>query len=474
MAISSEQSILNILKVYYKDGVSNLLFRNSPAVRQINKTRVEGKEQRFAAMYGRGGAVASKFTVALNKAANNSKNAEFIVTPGQLFSVFTYNAKEVQASKSKKGAYMKVAGNKAFAAAEALRKTLAAAFYGRGFGEVGVLDSTAAAVIAAGTAGTDVEVELTRDIITKIAVDSDLVLKTSVSSGTENGLFTVKKINGTKVTLTVGTAYASAAAGDVICLRGSMDASGNPNMPMGLDGWLPIVNARVNGAADTNWDDYIETPFYNVNRSLDVESLAGSFIYDTNNTKKVDDIQQLLQVVRDHGSMADFLVMNSKDWLDVANEIQSTNTYFTQTSTKAKRMANVGLSEMSASFSTNDIQTIIDDPYCPKGKFYILEKDDVELWAYTNSEVAQEDGIAGNEPGTQDPLTYNDKGEEDSAFKLLIDDFISVVPGTPTDDGEAVRVTYNLFGSFVLMNPAHAGVGIFHDYTAADVVGYAK
>jgi hypothetical protein len=287
-------------------------------------------------------------------------------------------------------------------------------------------------------------------------------------------LFTVKKINGTKVTLTVGTAYASAAAGDVICLRGSMNASGNPNMPMGLDGWLPIVNARVNGAADTNWDDYIETRFYNVNRSLDVESLAGSFIYDTNNTKKVDDIQQLLQVVRDHGSMADFLVMNSKDWLDVANEIQSTNTYFTQTSTKAKRMANVGLSEMSASFSTNDIQTIVDDPYCPKGKFYILEKDDVELWAYTNSEVAQEDGIAGNEPGTQDPLTYNDKGEEDSAFKLLIDDFISVVPGTPTDDGEAVRVTYNLFGSFVLMNPAHAGVGIFHDYTASDVVGYAK
>ena len=60
MAISAEQSILNILKVYYKDGVENLLFRNSPAVRQVNKTRVEGKEQRFAAMYGRGGAVASQ------------------------------------------------------------------------------------------------------------------------------------------------------------------------------------------------------------------------------------------------------------------------------------------------------------------------------------------------------------------------------------------------------------------------------
>ena len=124
-AISADEAIMNILKVWYKDGVENLLFRNSPVVKDINKTRVEGKQQNFAAVYSRGGAVAGDFLIAEAKAAQNVRNAEFKVTPGQMFSVFSYNAKEVQASLSKKGAYMKVAGNKAFAATEAFRKTMA-------------------------------------------------------------------------------------------------------------------------------------------------------------------------------------------------------------------------------------------------------------------------------------------------------------------------------------------------------------
>ena len=138
MAITADVAIKNILKVWYKDGVENLLWRNSPVLKKVEKTKVEGKEQAFAAIYSRGGAVAADFLVAEKKAAENVKNAEFKVTPGQLFSVFAYNAKEVQASLSRRGAYMKVAGNKAFAATEALRKTLAAALYGRGYGELGV------------------------------------------------------------------------------------------------------------------------------------------------------------------------------------------------------------------------------------------------------------------------------------------------------------------------------------------------
>ena len=50
MAISANASILAMLKVYYKkEGIQNLLFRNSPLLKKMNKERVEGKEQRFAA-----------------------------------------------------------------------------------------------------------------------------------------------------------------------------------------------------------------------------------------------------------------------------------------------------------------------------------------------------------------------------------------------------------------------------------------
>ena len=110
MAISANSSILAMLKVFYKDGVENLMFRNSPVLKKIKKERVEGKTQNFSAMYGRGGAVGADFLVAKNNAATVSKAVEFQVEPGQLFSVYTMNAKEVQASQTKRGGYMKIAG----------------------------------------------------------------------------------------------------------------------------------------------------------------------------------------------------------------------------------------------------------------------------------------------------------------------------------------------------------------------------
>ena len=470
MAITADKAIEAILKVWYKDGVENLLFRNSPVVKEIGKTRVEGKEQRFASIYSRGGAVAADALVAEAKAAQNVKNAEFIVTPGQLFSIFSYNSKEVQASLSKKGAYMKVAGNKAFAATEAFRKTLAAAFYGRGYGELAVLGTANATAIAAYTTGT-VDLTLADDVIMKIDVGSDLVLKTSLSSTTEQVTLTVTAIDGDTVTVQPSAAYAGAAATDVICLKGSMDANGNPILPMGIDGWLPIVGARASSSSD--WSTYKTTPFFGVNRSVNVEGLMGSFYYDSSATKKSEEVQKLLQKVRRHGSEADFIIMNDNDWLDVAAEIQSSNTYFTQTSTMERRKANVGLNKVSAGFSTNFIDVVYDDPYCPKGKFYILDKAAVELWAYTNAETPVADGVSGNNPGKQNPEEFNDKGKENEAYKLIIDDFITTEPGTMTSDGPAVRVTFQLFGSFVVMNPSNAGVGIFHDATLADLVGYA-
>ena len=471
--ITGDKAIEALLKTYYKDGVENLLMRNSPVVKAIGKTRVEGKEQRFAAIYGRGGAVASKARIAEAKAAANSKNAEFIVTPGQMFSIFTFNNKEVQASLSKKGAYMKIAGNKAYAAAEAFRKTLAAAFYGRGFGELEVLGSANAAIVAAASAGaTGLKLTLQDSTIMKIDVDSDLVLKKSVAGATEECILTVTSISGNEVTCTLGsTAYAGAGATDVICLRGSMDASGNPNLPMGIDGWLPIVEGR--DETGSVWPTFKTTPFCGVNRSVNVEALMGSFYYNSSNTTFKADVEGLLRKVRRHGSKADLIIMNDADWQKLADEIQTSNTYFTQTSTRSKRQANIGMDKLSASFSTNFVDLIYDDPYAPEGKFYVLDKDAVELWTYTNAETVQEDGVSGNNPGKDNPEDYNNKGKENEAFKLLIDDFISVVPGGLTDDGESVRVTYNLFGSFVVLNPSNAGVGILHDATPANVIGYS-
>lgn len=462
-AITADKAIEAILKVWYKDGVENLLFRNSPLLKKINKTRVEGKQQNFAAVYSRGGAVAGDFLVAETKAAQNVKNAEFKVTPGQLFSVFSYNAKEVQSSLSKKGAYMKIAGNKAFAATEALRKTMAAALYGRGFGEIGVLTSAVTFV-----SGTPIDITLSDDAIMKVAVGSGLVLKATIAATTSLVGLEVNAIDGNTVNVTPNGAY-TGAGGEIIALAGSMDASGNPYLPMGLDAWLPIVNGR----SGATWTSYIGTPFAGVTRSVATNGLAGNFVNGIGvDTKMSDTVQKALRAVRRYGSKADLIVMNDEDWLNMAKEIQSTNTYFTQTSSAEQRKANVGLSKLTAGFSTNAIDNIIDDPYCPQGKFYVLDSDTVEFWAYTNAEQAVTDGIAANEAGKPDPEESNGKGKENDPYKLLIDDFITTEPGTATSDGPAVRVTLQVYGSWVVLDPSVNAVGLFHNATAANVLGY--
>lgn len=464
MAVTTEDSILAILKQFYaKEGVQSLFFRNSPVIKRIGKTRVEGKTQSYSAMYGFGGAVSSDYTVALANATNQAKNVEFLVTPGQLFSVYQLNAKEIQASLSKRGAYMKVAGNKHFAATEGMRKSLAAAFYGRGYGEIAVLGSGNAGVIAAGPASpaTTVDITLPDDAVIKFDVGSRLALKTSVAATSEATVLRVEKITGNVVTVTIQTPYPGASGTDIVTIAGSIDASGNPLMPVGLGGWLPVVGER-NG---NDWNNYINTKFYGVTRSIASDRLAGQFYKAASGESKKSVVKNLLKRVRRAGSKADLIVLNDDDWAALSDEIESTNSYFTQTSTSSKKKASIGFSDITASFSTNFIENIIDDPYCPKGVVYILDSDTVELWSYTNTEYV-DDGIAGNEPGKiMNADVDNDKGKEEAPYKLLIDDYISVQPGTPSVGGPTSVVATTLFATYAIWNTSVNGVGIFDGAT---------
>ena len=129
----------------------------------------------------------------------------------------------------------------------------------------------------------------------------------------------------------------------------------------------------------------------------------------------------------------------------VQSEIATDNTYFTQTSTKAKREANVGFDKFSASFSTNYIENIVDDPYCPKGRFYILDSEYVALWSYTNTDKVN-DGIEGNNPGKQNPMEMDGEGKTETPYGLIIDDYLNIQPGTSTINGPAMEVTLQMPG----------------------------
>lgn len=454
MAISTNDNIKALLKVYYKDGVENLMFRNSPLLKKLQKNRIEGKTYNFSAMYGRGGAVAGDFTKARNLAASVSKNVEFAVEPGQLFSVYTMNAKEVQASVTRRGAYMKVAGAKMFAASEGFRKTLAASLYGRGYGELCFAPASVSF-----TQDTAADITLPMDAIMKIDVGSELVIKTSVAGDSTSikATLTVNAITGTKVNVTPSATYETAAT-DVICLAGSMDASGAPLLPVGLGGWLPAVASR----SGLNWQTYINAKFFNVERKAAPDRLAGAFYTEASSTaKKTDAVEALLMQVRRQGSLADMIVMNDEDWLAMSAEIATSNTYFTQTSTKESKKAAIGFDSFAASFSTNYVENIIDDPYCPKGEFFILDSTAVEFDTLTNTDKV-DDGVAGNNPGKPDPMSDENNGHEADPYKLIIDDYINVQAGEADVNGPCSEVTLMLFGTFAVTNPSNCGHGLFY------------
>jgi hypothetical protein len=159
------------------------------------------------------------------------------------------------------------------------------------------------------------------------------------------------------------------------------------------------------------------------------------------------------------------IVMNDDDFLEFASEIETSNTYFTQTSTKGKKEATIGFSDISAAFSTNYVENIIDDPYCNKGRFYVLSSDAVEFWGYTNVDKALNDSVEGNNPGKQDPMTMDADDKANDPLQLLVDGLFSISAGSDTVDGPATLVTLNLFGSFVVTNPSVCGVGEFYGST---------
>ena len=454
MAISTNDNIKALLKVYYKDGVENLMFRNSPLLKKLQKNRIEGKTYNFSAMYGRGGAVAGDFTKARNLAASVSKNVEFAVEPGQVFSVYTMNAKEVQASVTKRGAYMKVAGAKMFVASEGFRKTLAASLYGRGYGELCFAPASVSF-----TQDTAADITLPMDAIMKIDVGSELVIKTSVAGDSTSikATLSVNAITGTKVNVTPSATYETAAT-DVICLAGSMDASGAPLLPVGFGGWLPAVGSR----SGLTWQTYINAKFFNVERKAAPDRLAGAFYAESSSTaKKTDAVEALLMQVRRQGSLADMIVMNDEDWLAMSAEIATSNTYFTQTSTKEAKKAAIGFDSFAASFSTNYVENIIDDPYCPKGEFFILDSTAVEFDTLTNTDKV-DDGVAGNNPGKPDPMSDENNGHEADPYKLIIDDYINVQAGEADVNGPCSEVTLMLFGTFAVTNPSNCGHGLFY------------
>lgn len=465
--ISENSTLESLLKVYYKDGVENLLFANSPLLMKINKTRFEGKTYNFSAIAGGNFCCGADYEEAVKDSSKVGDFKEFSVPAGNLFSVYGVGAKEMASVKTLKGGYMKPAGAKMFCATEGLRKAMACALYGRGFGELGVNTFSESTTVASG--GIVIITFADMSSVMKLDLGSKVDFRATVT-GSVVGTFKVSSINGLAVTfVNIGSDSVTFSAQKyVVCLHGFSyyDATAAASVslaPMGLGGWLPSIKKRA--GTESAWTSYISKTFFGVPRNACPDRLAGQF-YTPSGSEDYDvTLQKLIMQCRRAGSKADMIVLNDEDWLVISQKINTTNSYMSKVGEgTAKRKAAVGLNKVSVGFAELWIEDVIVDAYCPKGQFYILDSDAVEFVSYTNT--AKVEDKTAEEAGKPNPMT--DEGDADVAnepTRLLIDDMLSIKSGDDTMHGPSTRVSLMVYGNFVVYNPSVCGSGVFYNAT---------
>lgn len=498
-AISSDANIVAIAKTYYTDKKFESLFaRNDPFCRIVDKNRVGGKEYRFGTKVYQGGNVAGNYvTLLANFQLANSGyagvsgiNAEFVVTPGSIFTVFQVTQLEELSTRTDRQAYVKAVVSKFYDATEGLRKAFATAAYGTGFGECGQVQTGSTIYTNAqwtgGTAGIPVNgtnafptvaapgfwlslfqadgVTKAWDILVKLSIGSLIQFSTTqVPSGTLGStVYVINAIqdNAIQIANSAGgnTTADVLSVGNWLVLNGSSQTSNTvPLFPVGLGGWLPTLGTgrATNSAA---WQTYIATAFFNVTRSTAPERLAGNF-YKRGAEKRGDALIEGVRMARRGGGEPNMVVLNDLDYRQILQDFNAQTSYMQQINTSNKDNAGnevqKGLMDMGFQFSTNWLSMVYDSPYCPYGTAYILDMDSIEFAGWSNTKTPIEDTIEGNNPGAE---LVDSIGDLDLNFKLLIEDYLNVVPGTATIQGPAALVTLSLFGQWCFHNPAHQAV----------------
>ncbi len=468
MPVSSAQLLATFKHYYTPDQMEQLLWRNSPAVKKIEKRRVSGADYVFPMVTGRGGAVSGSGAVAVAKSATTSRTNSMTADHGNIFSAFQLTDKEARASVDDKGAFEPVGVTKLFTSSDALRKTIAAAFYGSAYGEVGRVQG--AVLVGANTMIVD------SATVAKIDVDTDFVVTTGPAIGNDlpsdaligggtGTVYTVTQVDGDgSGNYTVTFTPVAPAAGFVdqswICLNGFRDATNVAIGPMGLGGALPVFGNRT-GAG---WLAYIAILFQGLNRSTFVNRLAGGFVLRNiaGGESMTDTVTRAVRLARFQGGESDMIVMNDQDYAAVISEMEAQRFYWQSINTSGKGSENevaAGIGQMSFMMASSWVKTVIDDPYCPIGTFYVLEMRTVKWVGLTDMERATQDGVSDNAPGAP-PVTKDGEVPTDR-YGLNIDDILTLNPAAVGQDGAGIQGLLSVFGSFVVQNPAHCVAGRF-------------
>jgi hypothetical protein len=458
---SLDTQIIGMYKEYIAgQKLEFLTSRTDPFIEQIATKPAGGKYYPLPMLNATNGNAGSNFTLVYNNAANKISIEEPKMMYGRLFCSWVLDPLEFLQSNSMEGAFEKIGIANMMASMELTKRYLGSAFYGLGQGEIGQLSADAAsgATVLYLPLSAIIRLDLQSRIVIQSSVTQipDLKAASCINSGTAYSISNISRSGG-YITLTAGIS-AACSAGTWVGLEGSVTTSGSSLVPTGLGGWVPSVGNRTG----TDWNTYIGTSFYGIDRSAYIENLAGSFVTQVPGESMAQTIIAAIDAQRTAGGYAanSVVLMNNQDYRRLTTEIGSDVSYYKYAQGAGKNdapTANLGFNSIKAAFSTSMIGDIMDSTYCPVGTFYVLEKDNWFFAAMSKHDRIFSGAPKNNEPGQPE---VSDASEVPNQYAMLVDEWISTQPYN-VDNGQGMIVTLNMYGNFACNKPSHNVVGTF-------------
>lgn len=469
----------NLLKTVYEEGVVNNKAQSSPVISEMKKENwVGGKEFAYSAQYLNGGNVGSNLAQLVSEDNNYAyavpRNAEWKMTYGALESYFDIDSPEMLASADEKGAYMSILANKMGASFDLIGKNSALYLYGGKYGVIEQLKDAinipnqgdTATMTVSSAAGLKLQPGIRFQIASagadNTAVPSSALLTpiltvVAIDDSGDNAVvtYTSNVTNGSTFTTYVG---------DFVELFGARAANSAGAEAYGFEGLydiLPIIGNR----SGTAWENYIKTPFRNVNRSDYVTGLAGQFVKadSTGATRKTDALVKLLKKTQRYGGLNDIIIVNDDTLNDIYKELDSKAwlRQGTEGSTGGRKSATAGFNQFSTAFGDSFIDRVIRDPYAMNGVAYMLDKDDLTFKTISNAGKVF-DAVGNGQLGKYDVRSFGDQGiGENVTSGVNYDKLFTIVSGhAPGTFDYSTRVVSKIYGNFMLKKTGASGVAV--------------
>lgn len=465
MPIVSNPQIRELLKTVYLDKVSNCKAQNSPIIHKIKKSSWGGgKELKFAASYGNGGNFSSDYgmlaTASQKGSVNGVRNLEWTVEQGYMVGMFDINMPEILTTAENRGAYMKALANKMSGCFDGMSKTLAMYLYG---GKYGVIDQVPADATLA-TTGNKWKITsagaLKMDIGTQFVIASNGTTKTALpSDNLVNTICTVTAIDDETITFDATNAVA-VYEGDYIELYGARNGAS----VQGIEGLPEIVPSYFDRTAGSRfYTDYITTAFRGVDRSVAVPRLAGQFAnkanHSTSQTPMTDTLVELLKKTKRMGGLNNVVIVNDETWDKIGAELGvQRNLWQAFNNGETKNRFTAGVSDLATAFGDAFVSRTVIDPYCTEGKAYMLDTDDLELFALNDFGKVL-DPVSNEQVGKYEIEAVGDQGISDQpSAKINMDKLFTITEGTAGSFGPSLSVAVHCYGNYLLRKTSSAGV----------------